>query len=147
MKCNRIIFIGFGCFFKFACDLRLCIAQDDPRLAFAFCLGLLAHRILQLLRNDYIPDFDRLHRNAPGFGTGINYSLKLCIQFFAANQQIREHGFANDVPHSCLRGPTDCRVVVLNFKRCFLRIPDNPKQYRIDIDGYSVLGERFFCCE
>src|ERR1700735_1838788 len=68
---------------EFVGDLGFRGSQNYAAAALALCLCFARHRILQVQRNLYVTDFDRLYGDAPGSGLFIEDLLEFLAKRFA----------------------------------------------------------------
>ena len=128
-------------------DLHFRFAQDDTGLALAFGLGLATHGVLKLLRDDDVPDLNRLDRDSPRGCTLVDDPLQVGVHFGPPDQDICQSHLPDDFPQSGLGCPGDRCPVIFNLQGCLLRIPYQPEKYRIDVDRDGIFREGFLRVE
>jgi len=122
-------------------DLPLGVAEDDPRLALPFGLGLHRHRVLELERDHDVPDLDREDVDPPPFYPVLDGLLELVIDGLPPGEHLREDHLPDDIAEDCLCSEQDRFTVLLHLQGRTLDIVHLPEEHRVNIHRHRVLRE------
>ena len=145
-RCKRagVVVVDASCLGELFGDLHFCVAENDAGLPLALGLRLLGHRIFKRLRNANVANLDGLHGDSPRGGLLVEDLLQLVAECLALGDHLGELMAADGFAKGGLRAEGDSLGEVLDLEDGLFRVPDEPEDDGVDVDGHGVAGEGGF---